>query len=49
MHPTDKAVNVFLLQEDGKYDEGVTYEWGGHIPVHIFDDYPIAFDDIFGT
>jgi Uma2 family endonuclease len=49
VHPNEKAINVFLLQEDGKYDEGITYEWGGKIPVHIFENYPIDWDDIFGT
>ena len=49
VHPNDKAITVFLLQENGKYDEGVTYEWGGSIPVHIFNNYPIEFDDIFGN
>jgi Uma2 family endonuclease len=49
VHPKEQAINVFLLQEDGKYDEGATYEWGGKIPVHIFDNHPIDFDDIFGN
>ena len=48
VYPNDKAINVFLLQEDGKYDEGTTYEWGGAIPVYIFDNHPIEWDDIFG-
>jgi len=26
VYPNDKAVTVFLLQPDGKYDEGATYE-----------------------
>ena len=47
VYPNDKAINVFLLQKDGKYDEGTTYEWGGTIPVHIFDNHPIEWDDIF--
>jgi len=38
VHPKDRAVSVFLLQEDGKYDAGVTYEWEKTIPVHIFDE-----------
>ena len=42
-------LNVFLLQKNGKYDEGVTYEWGGQIPVHIFQDHPIDLEDIFGS
>ena len=47
VHPNDKAVTIFLLQEDGKYDAGSTYEWKGTIPVKIFDDYRIDLDDIF--
>ena len=48
VHPNEQAINVFILQEDGKYDEGVTYEWGGKIPVHIFNNHPVDFNDIFG-
>jgi len=49
VHPKEKAINVFLLQEDGKYDAGVTYEWVKQIPVHIFDNHPVNMDDIFGV
>jgi Uma2 family endonuclease len=31
-----EGVQVFLLQPDGKYDEGTAYETG-KVPVHIFD------------
>jgi Uma2 family endonuclease len=47
VHPNDKAVNVFLLQENGKYDDGALYELEGKVPVHIFDNYLIDLDDIF--
>jgi len=47
VHPKDKAINVFLLQENGKYDEGALYELEGKVPVHIFDNYLIDLDDIF--
>jgi len=47
VHPEIKAINVFLLQEDGKYSEVPPYEWEGKIPVHIFDNYLIDLDDIF--
>jgi len=46
--PMEKAINVFLLQENGKYDEGTIYEWGGEIPVHIFNNYLLEWEDIFG-
>ena len=49
VHPKEKAINVYLLQENGKYDEGRLYDWKGQqVPVHIFNDYPISIDDIFG-
>ena len=47
VHPGDKAVHVFILQEDGKYDAGTLYDWEGKVPVHIFDNYPIDWRDIF--
>ena len=47
VHPKDKAVTVFLLLDDGKYDAGALYERKGKIPVHIFDGYLIDLDDIF--
>jgi Uma2 family endonuclease len=47
VYPKDKAVHVFLLQENGKYDDGKLYDWGGKVPVHVFNDYPIDWDDIF--
>ncbi len=49
VHPYEKVVQVFLLQENGKYDEGTTYEWGGNIPVYIFNNHLVAFEDIFGA
>jgi Uma2 family endonuclease len=47
VYPKDEAINVFILQEDGKYDAGTLYEFEGKIPVHIFDDYLIDLSDIF--
>ena len=47
VQPKDKAINVFLLQEDGKYDNGTLYELKGKAPVHVFDNYLIDLDDIF--
>jgi Uma2 family endonuclease len=41
------GVQVFLLQPDGKYDEGVVYETG-KIPVHIFDGLEIDVEEIVG-
>jgi len=44
--PLDKGIEVFLLLPDGKYDEGTRYE-SGKIPVSVFGDYEIDFEDIF--
>ena len=40
------GVEVFLLQPDGKYDEGTKYK-RGKIPVHIFDGCEIDLNGIF--
>jgi len=47
VHPKDKTVTVFILQENGKYNEGITYEAEGKVPVYIFDNYQINLEDIF--
>jgi len=47
VQPKDKAINVFLLQENGKYDNGTLYELKGKVPVHVFDNHLIDLDDIF--
>ena len=47
VHPKHKAINVFVLQENGKYDAGTLYEWDVKIPVHVFDNYLIELKDIF--
>ena len=47
VHPNDKTVNVFILKEDGKYDDGIIYEFDGKIPIRIFDNYLIDLNDIF--
>ena len=47
VHPLDKTVHAFVLQNNGKYDAGNVYEREGKVPVHIFDNYPIDLDDIF--
>ncbi|MCL2512196.1 MAG: Uma2 family endonuclease [Bacteroidales bacterium] len=47
VHPKDKTVFVFLLQENGRYDDGTLYEGAGKAPVHIFENYLIDLNDIF--
>ena len=46
VHPNDKAITVFLLQKNGKY-ESTLYEFEGKVPIHVFDDYLIDLNDIF--
>ncbi len=47
VHPSDKAITTFILQKDGKYDAGTTYEWEGKVPVHILNQWDIDLNDIF--
>jgi Uma2 family endonuclease len=47
VHPNDKAVTVFLLQENGKYNSGTIYECEGKVPVYVFDNCLIDLKDIF--
>jgi Uma2 family endonuclease len=44
--PYEKGVLQFLLQDDGKYDQGAKYD-AGKIPVHIFDGAEIDLKDVF--
>ena len=47
VNPDEQAILAFILQENGKYNEGTLYEFEGKIPVSIFDNYPINLNDIF--
>jgi Uma2 family endonuclease len=47
VHPKDKTVFAFLLQENGKYDDGTLYEGAGKVPIQIFDNYLMDLNDIF--
>jgi Uma2 family endonuclease len=46
---TDAGVLVYILQPDGKYDDGTKYESYERkkIPVHIFDGSEIDVTDVF--
>ena len=46
VYPYEDVIEVFLLQPDGKYDDGTKYD-GGKIPVHIFDGCEIDLADVF--
>jgi Uma2 family endonuclease len=45
--PGEKGVTVFLLQENGKFDHGTTYEFEGKIPVSIFEGLEIDLKELF--
>jgi Uma2 family endonuclease len=45
--PKAKLVYVFLLQPDGKYDEGIVYECDQKAPVHIFEGLEIDLKELF--
>jgi Uma2 family endonuclease len=49
VHHKDMTVQAFLLQENGKYDDGTLYERKGKVPVHIFNGCTIDLEDIFGN
>ena len=45
--PKVKIVTVYVMQENGEYDDGEVYPTGEKVPVHIFDGYLIDTNDIF--
>ncbi|MDR2473800.1 MAG: Uma2 family endonuclease [Tannerella sp.] len=45
--PGEKAVTVFLLQPDGKYDNGTTYQFEGKVPISIFNGFGIDLKEMF--
>jgi len=50
VYPKDKAVTVFILQEDGKYDSGTTYQIIDEkvrVPVHTLKGLIIDLDELF--
>jgi Uma2 family endonuclease len=47
VHPSDRTIHAFTLQNDGKYNAGALYERTGKAPVHIFEGYTIDLEDIF--
>jgi Uma2 family endonuclease len=42
-----EGVIVFVLQSDGKYDEGATYDIRQKIPVHIFEGCELDLREVF--
>jgi Uma2 family endonuclease len=53
VNPGLKSVEVFLLQENGKYTEGKVYDTvyleNGKVPVNILNDFELELDEIFET
>ena len=47
VNPKEKIMNVFLLQPDGKYDDGTVYESNEKAPVSIFKGFEIDLNDVF--
>lgn len=45
--PKEKAVNVFVLQENGKYDNGTVYEDEVEIPVKTLEGLSLSTEKIF--
>ncbi|GHV65150.1 hypothetical protein FACS1894199_05110 [Bacteroidia bacterium] len=45
--PRDKSLTVFLMQEDGKFSEGTTYEYDVKVPVFIFEGLTIDLKELF--
>lgn len=45
--PKEESINVFILQDNGKYDDGVTYQKEGKVPVQTLGDFEIDLKDIF--
>ncbi|GAP72323.1 hypothetical protein SAMD00024442_3_27 [Candidatus Symbiothrix dinenymphae] len=41
------GLTVFLLQNNGKYDDGTTYEYKGKVPVSIFEGLEIDLEELF--
>ena len=45
--PREKGLTVFLLGEDGKYNEGTPYQFEGKVPVAIFKGLEIDLEELF--
>ena len=45
--PKEKGINVFILQENGKYDEGTVYEGNTYIPVLTLEGLSLSTEILF--
>lgn len=47
VYPSDKAITIFSLNENGKYDEGTTFKSDLKIKSNLFPDLEIVLKEIF--
>ncbi len=47
VHPVEQTVNVFVLDENGKYQFGGLYAQDAKVKVNIFDDFYIDLAEVF--
>jgi len=47
VYASDKAVSIFLLGSNGKYDEGTLFKSGSKIKTRILPDFEIDLKEIF--
>ena len=47
VYPKDEAITVFLLQPNGKYDRGATYEYERRVPVQALKGLEIDLKELF--
>jgi len=45
--PKEKGINVFILQENGKYDNGIVYEGNTHVPVLTLEGLSLSTEILF--
>ena len=45
--PKEKGINVFILQNDGKYDDGTVYEGNTNVPVQTLEGLIINTETLF--
>jgi Uma2 family endonuclease len=45
--PEVKTVTVYVMQQDGEYNDGKAYHTGEKVPVHLFEGHLIDVKDIF--
>ena len=45
--PKEKGINVFILQNDGKYDDGTVYEGNTEVPVKTLEGLSINIEILF--